>query len=106
MVDDSDFENIETEDEIEEKEDSKYDENGFLIEQPEEEVVEEEGDYVDEVSEEVANINKRVPITVSSDGKISDEEKKELLEEINKRQQPKKSDKQLRRIELVKDKYK
>ena len=106
MVDDSDFENIETEDDIEEKEDSKYDENGFLIEQPEEEVVEEEGDYVDEVSEEVANINKRVPITVSSDGKISDEEKKELLEEINKRQQPKKSDKQLRRIELVKDKYK
>ena len=31
---------------------------------------------------------------------------KKILKEINKRQQPKKSEKQLRRIEMVKDKYK
>ncbi len=104
IVDDSDFEQIETEEDIEEKEDEKYDENGFLIEEENDETVEE--DYLDELSDEVVEINKRVPITVSSDGNISDEEKKELLKEINKRQQPKKSEKQLRRIELVKDKYK
>lgn len=110
IEDDSDFENIESEDEIEEKEESKYDENGFLIEEEEnEEVVEDSFDNMDvedEISDEVAELNKKVPITVSSGGNISEDEKKEILKEINKRQQPKRSDKQLRRIELVKDKYK
>ena len=109
IEDDSDFEHIEDEEEIEEKEESKYDENGFLIEENQDDEIEEddfESDVSDELSDEVAELNKKVPITVSSDGKISDEEKKEILKEINKQQQPKRSDKQLRRIELVKDKYK
>lgn len=103
-VDDSYDEELEKETE-EEKEESKYDENGFLIEDSEEEDSE-NPDELDDISDEVKEVNKRIPITVSSDGNISEEEKKELLKEINKRQQPKKSDKQLRRIELVKDKYK
>lgn len=106
IVDDSDEDVTDDFEKQEEEEEAKYDENGFLIENEQEEVYDEDEDVYSELSDEVAEINHKVPITVSSDGKITEEEKREILREVNKRQQPKKSDKQLRRIELVKDKYK
>lgn len=52
------------------------------------------------------NKKDKIDIRISSDGKITEEEKRELLLEINKKQTVKKSEKQLRRIALVKEKYK
>jgi len=105
MIDDSESEDDEyIKHEDGEDEEAKYDENGFLITESndEEEVV----DELEDVSEEVLEVNRKTSITVSSDGNITDEEKKELLKELNKQQQTPKSEKQLRRIEAVKDKYK
>lgn len=105
MIDDSEDEEYEQEIEEENKEESRYDENGFLVED-EGESIENIDEEMDDVSDEVKNTVKKIPITVSSDGNITEEEKKAILKEINKRQMPKRTEAQLRRIELVKNKYK
>lgn len=66
-------------------------------------------EHNEDIPDELLDLNRsdeKIDIRISSDGNLSEEEKKELLIEINKRQMPKKSEKQLRRIALVKDKYK
>lgn len=59
----------------------------------------------DDIPEDLLE-DEKVDVEITSTGSLSDEEKKELLKEINKKQVPKKSEKQLRRIAQVRDAYK
>lgn len=59
----------------------------------------------DDIDEDILKEEKQ-DIQITSTGELTEEEKEELLKEINKKQTPKKSEKQLRRISQVRDMYK
>ncbi|MGL4949705.1 MAG: hypothetical protein ACRC5M_04925 [Anaeroplasmataceae bacterium] len=104
MIDDGDEEDIV---EYAKEEDEVYDEDGFLVTKTEETPMEEESaDSLDDIPDDIVESNTKTKITVSSDGEISDKEKKEILKEISKRTQPQRSEKQMRRIATVREKYK
>jgi hypothetical protein len=89
------------------------DEDKIEIEDDDDEVAVAEDDVTidDDIDEETVEEfgNDDTPISEDiffSSSEISDDEKRELLKKINKKQTPNKSPKQLRRIAQVKDKYK
>lgn len=106
VIDDSDDEKvIEEEEEQEESKETQYDDDGFVVNQDETETPI-DPEMEDDIPEDIIEENKKVKITVSSDGQITEEEKKQLLEDIYKQNQPRKSDKQMRRIAVAREKYK
>lgn len=66
---------------------------------------EEEEVYTDDIPEDLFDQPDK-DIQISSTGELTEEEKQDILKEINKKQSPKKSEKQLRRIAQVRDMYK
>jgi hypothetical protein len=64
-----------------------------------------EQDIPEEVIEEYNN-GKKEPILYNSNDELSDEDRKAILDSIKVEQQPKRTPKELRRIAIIKDKYK